>query len=101
MDLRSPRMALRAGFELHALKFVLERRQPVTNVAVPERRPARGQIDVYAPRPMALFTTYVDFLPRCFIRVAGRIVVLMHVRRVAIGACGVPVLCDAGPMQRV
>ena len=62
---------------------------------------APGQIDVYAPRPVALLATYVDLLPRRMIRVRTRVVVLVYVRRMAIGARRVPVLGDAGPVERV
>ena len=95
-------MALRARFELHVQVLVFERSAGRSRCCGPRTATiASASIDVHAARPVALLAADVDFLPRRVIRVRLRVVILVHVRRMAIGAGRVPILGDAGPMQRV
>ena len=94
-------VALGTGLDLRCVVDGFEIRQAVADVAVPERRPATGQRHVNAARAVALFATDVDVGVGGVVRVRGKVVILVQVGRVALGAGSVPILGDAGPVERV
>ena len=99
VDHAAPGMTGRAGADLDVRVLALERHQPRAVTPIPEQRLGMRQVDMQAGRAVAGLAAYVDFGPGGVKRVARQVVVLLQVRRVAVGAHVVPVLLAAGPVQ--
>ncbi len=89
------------GRPRHALALVQRDRQALVRG---ERLPVALPLcpgDVVRARPVAGLAGDVDLGPRCGERFRRRVEALAQVGRVAFGALEVPVLGDAGPVQRI
>ena len=94
-------MAGRAGFDLTLSRPAFELCQTIAMVTIPKQRTAFGQLNMQAGRPVTRFAADVDLGESRVIAVGRQIKILLQIGRVAIGAHGVPVLRDAGPVQRI
>ena len=115
-DLTAPRMALRTDIDLGVLGACAAARGLARRrIGAPVHALAFGQVDretlrwvlgsrsrpfeVRGPRSVAGLAADGNFLVRGVKRVVGGLVILAHVRRVAVGAHEIPVLRVPGPVQ--
>jgi hypothetical protein len=79
----------------------LQRRQPLVVLRVIGRPRLPGPLDMGRCRAVTGFAGDVDLAPGGVIGLAGRIVALAQIGRMALGTLQCPVVVDAGPVQGV